>query len=531
MTAWHLHSLSNAWSRWLTDSLFDGVIAIAIASVLWVAMRQRIGPRLGASLFALVLLKCLLPLPFHLPMIPGWVSAPVTAASSIAAPSAAIPAEPESSLPSPSEPTSPPSWQSWAMTIWILGVALGIARLIRLKQRTNLLIQRADEIPAADIPALAPLLSTAKLRSPLRIRRSSELHTPAVTGCVHPTLLLPAGLEPYLTDEQFRWMLAHEIAHIRHGDLFWQWAESILRIVLWHHPVVWLAARQSAHLREIAADEAALSYSGASRQSSVRGFLALVERCRHRPQIPLTALGIGRAGREVQQRIRALSITPRPMWRGKARLFAILGVCALLLPTFRPAHSQPAVGAPSLEDLQRRVAELEGQLAQKSRLESLRESAIQRAHDRVAEDEAKFTPEELREIEALYQSAKRAATTDDLATGFQPLFDRFPAANRTGCAILLLARMKTGPERAGLLKTAVSQHSDAWFLDGTRVGGVARLMLAADADLAGNADVAAQWRAEIQQNYAGDLDFGAVPLVDILDRNSASPSSQHPTKP
>ena len=498
------------WCDWAVTGLIDGAVALGLVAVVWGIFGRWFSPRLGAWLFAIVMLKCVVPLPVALPL-PRDFNQPDNRPLPGGMTEGAIPAASPNVAAFPGAGGMGFDWPQGCVVAWIACSALGLARFAWLAMRTRRLVSESRPALIDDAEALA---ARAGCGGPVSIRVSSALHSPAVAGLWHPVVLLPEGIESRLSSGQLRWAIAHELAHVRSRDLAWQFAETMMRAVLFFNPAVWIASAQSARLRERACDEAALKAAGISRRSSAEGFVALVEWAGAHCRVALAGLGMGAAGREARSRVRRLATGPLRGPGARGQLFFSLICLAVALPSYRVVEAQSEAGR--IKDLEKRVADLEQQIKAKSRLELLRERAVGRAHERVRAEEQRFSAEQLREIERLYQEAKKAGTGEELVREFQPLLDRFPSANRTGCAVLLMARVSQGEARKALLTRAIQHHGDACFLDGTNVGGVARLMLAQDAEAAGRTADALRWKDEIEKSFPHELDFGAVPLVDVI---------------
>jgi beta-lactamase regulating signal transducer with metallopeptidase domain len=54
-------------------------------------------------------------------------------------------------------------------------------------------------------------------------------------------------------------MLAHDMAHIKRGDLLWFWLATTARLLFFFYPLVMLARRESRLTAEMAADELAVT--------------------------------------------------------------------------------------------------------------------------------------------------------------------------------------------------------------------------------------------------------------------------------
>jgi beta-lactamase regulating signal transducer with metallopeptidase domain len=482
-------------SEWALHGVIDGSVALAVVGVIWFVAGNRLPPRLGAWLFGLAMLKGAVPLPVELAWLPThpMESIPMSETLPVAM-EAAVKTGAESMV-------LAHSWTVMQVAgyAWLIGVLVGLVRLAWLCVRTRRLC-------ASSRPWSGESWG-------VECRVVAGLHAPAVTGLLRPVVLLPDGLEQRLTADQMRWVIAHEVAHARAGDLVWELLTALLRVVCFFNPALWIASMQAARLRELACDEEALTLARVSRHESAQGFIALIEWAQTRPTLQLAGAGMSSAGREAGRRVKALASIPRV--RMTSRNQSLLAVISfiLALPGYRLVHAEAESEAARVVTLERRIAELEAQLQTKSRLERLRERATSRAHARSKADEDRYSADALREIERLYQEGKQKASRAEVAAAFTPLMEQFAESNRAGCAVLLLARLSSGAERAALLKRAVSQHSADYFLDGTNVGGVARLMLAEEATDSADID---KWRAEITASYAEELDFGAVPIADLL---------------
>jgi RND family efflux transporter MFP subunit len=93
---------------------------------------------------------------------------------------------------------------------------------------------------------------------------SNTIRTPLLLGPLRPLVVLPADATARHSPAELRLMLAHELAHLRRGDLWWNWLPAAAQTLLFFHPLVWLAAREWRLAQESACDEAAVAATGAS---------------------------------------------------------------------------------------------------------------------------------------------------------------------------------------------------------------------------------------------------------------------------
>jgi hypothetical protein len=138
---------------------------------------------------------------------------------------------------------------------------------------------------------------------------------------------------------------------------------------------------------------------------------------------------------------------------------------------------------------------------------------------RTAQDSGKYTPAQLNNAEQLYQVANQKWGTPEAKESLQIMVQKFPDINRTGCAVLYLAQMSQGDERAQYVQDCIDKYNDCFYGDGVQVGAYARFLLAKDYKSQGDTSKAKALFNEIKANYAGAIDHNANLLVDILPEN------------
>jgi len=150
------------------------------------------------------------------------------------------------------------------LAVWGAGVlwqlrshVKGWAQMRRLRQGARPLVHPAL---AAEVLALS---SAAKLWRVPRLLVSESVVSPLATGLVDPVVVLPAKAVRRLPIEALRMALAHELAHLRRGDLWLGWVPALAEALLFFHPLARRAAREYALAREEACDAEALRLTGA----------------------------------------------------------------------------------------------------------------------------------------------------------------------------------------------------------------------------------------------------------------------------
>ncbi|WP_309714489.1 M56 family metallopeptidase [Armatimonas sp.] len=247
-------------------------------------------------------------------------------------------------------PAPIPSW----LVVYGLGAAAFSLHLLRQAARTRRWRQGTQPVQDACVLAeCAELAKGLKLWRVPELRQSECVQTPALTGVLKPTIVLPAAL---LSDSAtLRLALAHELAHARRDDLAWNLFGALLRVVFWFHPLVWWSVRELAVSQEQACDTLAIRISAVAPATYGKTLLALAQ-----PGALRTSFVSGSAD-HLKRRLRALKNTRR------SPLLAVLALgltgCALVpwqLTAARPVLLPEPVSTP--KPLRKGTATISGQI-------------------------------------------------------------------------------------------------------------------------------------------------------------------------
>ncbi|MGH7138751.1 MAG: M56 family metallopeptidase, partial [Pirellulales bacterium] len=235
--------------------------------------------------------------------------------------------------------------RAWLMLLHLSGAALLAGWTAWQLWLLRGLVSRSRPITAGpyheQLLALARQLKT--WRTP-RLLESPEAVSPMAVGTWRPTVVIPARVLASSSAGDLQTVLAHELAHLRRGDVWINWLRIVLVTAWWFHPVVWLVSRALRRVHEDCCDDLLL-VDGLTRDDEYCQTLLRVA-----SQISSGAsagMALGMAHRPHPLGDRLLRIMDRAVRRrsrlslGGACLLALLA--AFLLPGLdrRPAQAAP----------------------------------------------------------------------------------------------------------------------------------------------------------------------------------------------
>jgi len=191
--------------------------------------------------------------------------------------------------------------------LWAAG-ALSLASLVLTRHRRFRAVEKASQ----PVP-LGPLYALFKIcceqippPSLLRVRfhTSSGLPGPFLAGVWRPRIILPERLVTRCSKEELRTLILHELAHIRRWDILVKWAETVLLVVNWYNPVVWLTVRALRIERERCCDDRVLAATQFGRKAYGGGLVKVLEVAARRAPVTLGVLGLIESRPDVYHRLK-----------------------------------------------------------------------------------------------------------------------------------------------------------------------------------------------------------------------------------
>ncbi|HYE92521.1 MAG TPA: M56 family metallopeptidase [Terriglobales bacterium] len=138
-------------------------------------------------------------------------------------------------------------WSAGAGLI-LLHLAVGTLGVWRLAARSRRVLD------AGWLALAHELAARVGISRPLTLLRGEALALPVTWGVVYPVVLLPADADAW-DDEQRRYVLVHELAHIRRFDALTHLVAQVTLALFWFNPLVWLAVSRMRVEREHACDD------------------------------------------------------------------------------------------------------------------------------------------------------------------------------------------------------------------------------------------------------------------------------------
>lgn len=341
-------------AEWIISSSVLILVVIGLRAVL----KGKISLRLQYALWALVLLRLLVPVSFGSSNLSVMNVVEHTKSETVAAPVAVenangetvdltepkpganLAATPQKTQ-TPANTTQPSETESASkpvniatvlLIVWGIGAAVVLVCFAATNFRFTRNAKRARQA-----------LSVAYCKLPVYVTDCME--TPCLVGLLRPAIYLT----PEATaNKTVLWhTVEHEMTHYRHGDHIWPFLRCVCLVLHWYHPLVWWAAVLSRKDAELACDEATIRRIGEEERAEY-GRTLIGLSCRKRPELLLTATTMTGSQSTLKERITLIARKP------KTEIYTLIAIITITVIavgcTFTGAKEEPKPTPPTEEN-------------------------------------------------------------------------------------------------------------------------------------------------------------------------------------
>ena len=305
--------MTNTIASFLFAAAWKGTLLVAFALLVHRVARNRIPSRWLCALLLVAIVRLLVPVAPPAPFSVFNLVAVDTAAEPPAITAGEAPMRRRAQPAVMRTPVPPPPDRPWIpalLALWGAGVLFVMVRAALQTRRFQRQLAGSGDVDRDDVTALVDeCRGVLNVRRRVRVVTTSAVATPSLHGWIRPALLLPRELLHSFTREQLRYVVLHELAHLRRSDVLVNWIATAAHALHWFNPLVRLAVARLAEERELACDALALAALRAEERPAYGGtVLELVDRMRAASAAPAVPALVGMTATPEQLKRRIVMI-------------------------------------------------------------------------------------------------------------------------------------------------------------------------------------------------------------------------------
>ncbi|MBZ9686686.1 M56 family metallopeptidase [Clostridium estertheticum] len=147
--------------------------------------------------------------------------------------------------------------------IWMFGVLLLIGILVEgHKELRGIVKASTKEINSTHKEILYNCMKVMNIRTEVVLSYSYKISSPSLCGLIKPHILIPMKVAVNICDEEFKYIIMHELTHLKNKDMFINWAITILSVAYWFNPILIYGFYKMRHDCEFSCDGQVILHLG-----------------------------------------------------------------------------------------------------------------------------------------------------------------------------------------------------------------------------------------------------------------------------
>lgn len=146
-------------------------------------------------------------------------------------------------------------------SIWICGVIFFTFKIIISALKIKKLIYLGNKIRDEKIEdLLVNLKKRLKIKNNVQIVFTEEINSPAIYGIVNTKLFLNKDLIKNASDNELRYILLHELCHLKRNDILVSKLINLMKVIYWFNPIIIISLNTMQSDCEVACDAKVLNF-------------------------------------------------------------------------------------------------------------------------------------------------------------------------------------------------------------------------------------------------------------------------------
>lgn len=145
--------------------------------------------------------------------------------------------------------------------IWLFGIVLFMGILIVGHRKLRKIVSISTKnISINHREILYKCMKAMDIKTKVELSYSSKISSPSLCGLIKPKILIPVTVATNISDEEFKYIIIHELIHLKSKDIFINWVTTLLSVIYWFNPILIFGFHKMKQDCEFSCDGQAISY-------------------------------------------------------------------------------------------------------------------------------------------------------------------------------------------------------------------------------------------------------------------------------
>lgn len=145
--------------------------------------------------------------------------------------------------------------------LWILGVVLLICMFISAHKKLKQIVEASiKDVNKSHKEILYNCMNIMHMKTVVELLYCPKINSPSLCGLIKPKILIPINIVENINDEDFKYIIMHELTHLKKKDLLINLIITLLSIIYWFNPIVLYSLNKMRKDCEFSCDNHVISY-------------------------------------------------------------------------------------------------------------------------------------------------------------------------------------------------------------------------------------------------------------------------------
>ncbi len=153
------------------------------------------------------------------------------------------------------------NYENILLYIWLSGIIVLIASILLSIRKIEIIKKAAvsRELPNFN-RILNDYIKVMNVREKVLLRYTDKIDSPCLYGLIKPVIFIPINTAERISEDEFKYIIIHELSHLKRKDILIKWITIILNIIYWFNPVIRYGFYKMSDDCEVSCDDYALKY-------------------------------------------------------------------------------------------------------------------------------------------------------------------------------------------------------------------------------------------------------------------------------
>ncbi|MGH4123781.1 MAG: M56 family metallopeptidase [Clostridium sp.] len=147
--------------------------------------------------------------------------------------------------------------------IWVVGVVLVMGVFVTGHKKLRGIVKTSiKNINSTHKDILYKCRKAMNIRAEVELSYSHKISSPSLCGLIKPKILIPVRVASHICDEEFKYIIMHELTHLKNKDIFINLVITLLSVIYWFNPILLYGFYKMRQDCEFSCDSQVISHLG-----------------------------------------------------------------------------------------------------------------------------------------------------------------------------------------------------------------------------------------------------------------------------